>query len=175
MNNIELIETNCAALNKARAELRKKHEAKQREQRILDGRHNDGLRESQKQCAELRATIEALVEQARPDFLKPKQPKTRTFFGITVGFAKQQDKVVIPDEAVLVKNIESMLPAAQAKTLLNKTTLVIKDAFKKLDRATLQKLGCSIFTGTDKAVVRTADDDIETLVMKSLGDAKAES
>lgn len=173
MTTIELIETNCAALNKARAELRKLHEAKQREQRLLDGRHNAGLRESQRQCAELRATIEALVEQARPEFLKPKQPKTRTFFGIVVGFEKERDSILKPEEAVLVKNIEQMLPAAQAKTLLAKTTSVIKAAFKKLDRATLQKLGCAMVSGRDKAVVRPNDDDIETLVMKSLGEAES--
>lgn len=174
MTNIELIETNCAALSKARAELRKKHEAKLREQRLLDGRHNDGLRESQKQCAELRATIESLVEQARPDFLKPKQPKTRTFFGIEVGFEKERDSLIKPDEAVLVRNIEQMLPAAQAKTLLDRTVTVIKNAFKRLPVDTLQKLGCSVVSGRDKAIVRASDDDIETLVMKSLGDAKEE-
>lgn len=172
MTTIELIETNCVALAKARAELRKRHEAKLREQRLLDGRHNDGLRESQQQCAELRVTIETLVEQARPDFLKPKQPKTRTFFGIEVGFEKQRDKVLMPEEATLVKNIESMLPASQAKTLLDKTTTIIKAAFKKLDQATHQKLGCRVEIGCDKAVVRTSDDDIETLVQKSLGEVE---
>ena len=172
MTTIELIETQCAALAKSRAELRKLHEAKLRDQRLLDGRHNEGLRESQETCAELRATIETLVEQARPDFLKPKQPKTRTFCGIEVGFEKERDSLLKPEEGVLVKNIEQMLPAAQAKTLLDRTVTVIKNAFKKLPKETLQQLGCSVVSGHDKPVVRTSDEDLETLVMKSLGDAK---
>lgn len=172
MTPIELIETNCAALAKARAELRKRHEAKQKAQRLIDAEHNEGLRKYQQLCTELRGTIEALVEQARPDFLKPKQPKTRTFSGIEVGFEKERDSLLKPDEATLVRNIEQMLPAAQAKTLLDRTVTVIKNAFKKLDRPTLQKLGCSVVSGRDKAIVRTNDEDIETLVMKSLGSAK---
>lgn len=169
MTNIELIETQCAALSKARADLRRKHEAKMKAQHLIDGEHNDGLRESQAQCTELRATILKLLDNSREEF---KAPKSRSFFGVTVGFEKQRDSVTMPEEMILVDRIEKMLPAAQAKTLLDRTVTVIKAAFKKLDRGTLLKLGCSVVANGDKPIVRTNDDDIETLVQKALGDGK---
>lgn len=168
MENIQLIETTCAALAKARSELRRKHEAKQRQQRLLDGEHNDGLRESQSQCAELRTTLLRQLETARDEF---KKPKSREFHGITVGFEKERDTVLMPEEKILVDRIEKMLPAKQGETVLDRSVKIIKTAFKKLPKDILQKLGCTITSGGDKPVVRANDDDIETLVQKSLGDA----
>lgn len=173
MNILELIETKCVALAEVRAKLRKKDEGYKKALRAVDAEHNGDRRALLDQCGELRATLEALVEQARPDFLKPKQPKTRTFCGITVGFEKTRDSVTMPEEPVLVERIEKMLPASQGKTLLDRTVTIIKAAFKKLDQPTMQRLGCSVVSGTDKAVVRTSDDDIETLVQKSLGEPSA--
>jgi hypothetical protein len=172
MNNIELIESTCAALAKARAELRKKHEAKLKEQRVLDAKHNDGLRSSQQLCGDLRATLLNVLENSRAEFTKP---KSREFSGITVGFEKQRGSVTMPDEKILVQRIEQLLPKSQAETLLDRSVSIIKAAFKKLPTEILQKLGCNVVSGADKAVVRANDDDIETLVQKSLGEAEVQS
>ena len=169
MNNIELIESTCAALAKARAELRKKHEAKLKEQRVLDAAHNEGLRKSQQLCGDLRATLLTLLDQNRAEFVKP---KSREFSNITVGFEKTRGSITMPDEKILVDRIEKLLPAKQAETLLDRSVTIIKAAFKKLPKDILQKLGCNVVSGADKAVVRANDDDIETLVQKSLGDAE---
>jgi hypothetical protein len=169
MTPIETIEYNCRDLAELRAKLRKKFELKQKAQNALDSEHNPGIRELQEECNLARAAILANLAVGRELFLRP---KTREFHGITVGFSKSQDKVELPDEKILVDRIEKMLPAKQAETVLDRTVKVIKTAFKKLPWETLQKLGCSRVSGADKAVVHTNDDDIETLVEKSLGSAK---
>ncbi len=79
----------------------------------------------------------------------------------------------MPEDTILLDRIEKMLPAKQGETVLDRSVRIIKAAFKKLPGEVLQKLGCKITTGGDKAVVRANDDDIETLVQKSLGDAPA--
>ena len=52
---------------------------------------------------------------------------------------------------------------------IDRAVKVIKSAFKKLPVETLQKLGCSLTKGGDKAIVRANDDDSEALVHKSPG------
>lgn len=165
------IESLCKNLAAERAILRRRHEAKQKEQRALDARHNDGLRESQQVCGELRVFILAKLEHSRADF---KKPKSREFHGITVGFEKERDTVIPPEPDILIQRIEQMLPAKTAETILDRSVRVIKAAFKKLPTADLQRLGCNIMTGSDKPVVRANDDDIETLVQKALGEAGTE-
>lgn len=163
---IAIIEANCRDLADLRAKLRRKFEMKQKAQNALDSEHNPDIRELQERCNSARAAILANLAVGRELFLRP---KTREFHGITVGFTKAQDKVEVPEEKILVDRIEKMLPAKQAETVLDRTVTVIKSAFKKLPWETLQKLGCSRVSGADKAVVHTNDDDIETLVQKSLG------
>jgi hypothetical protein len=160
------IEDLCKQLATERAALRRRHEAKEKEQRELNVKYDGGLRIVQGNCSALREQILAALEHCRADF---KKPKSREFHGITVGFAKERDSVTLPEPAVLVDRIEKMLPAKVAETVLDRTVRIIKDAFKKLPVADLQKLGCSVVGGGDKAVVRANDDDIETLVSKSLG------
>ncbi|HEX3856541.1 MAG TPA: host-nuclease inhibitor Gam family protein [Verrucomicrobiae bacterium] len=172
MNATQEIEMHCKGLANARADLRRRHEAKQKEQRALDAKHNDGLRQSQQVCNDLRTTIEGLVNANRAEFTKP---KTREFHTITVGFEKTRDSITMPDEKILIKRIEELLPAKQGETVLDRTVTIIKTAFKKLPREILQKLGCAVVSGADKPVVRANDDDIEALVTKTLGDATPEA
>ncbi len=95
--------------------------------------------------------------------------KTQEFHGITVGFEKERNRLTLPPEEILVDRIEKMLPAAQGKTLLDRTVKILNSAFKKLPVETLQKLGCAVVKGGDKSIVRANDDDIEALVHKALG------
>lgn len=167
MNLIQEIETACKELSEHRARLRHRHEARQKAVREIDAQHGAELRRLQERCGSVRASLETLVEKARPEFTKP---KTREYHGITVGFEKARDSVTLPEDAILVDRIEKLLPAGQAETVLDRSVKVIRIAFKKLPRELLQKLGCSVVSGADKAVVRANDDDIETLVQKSSGE-----
>ena len=166
---MKIIQEQCAELNRLRGIMRQIYEFKQKEILRVSAKPDKELREVQIQCDVLRHAILRNLETARADF---SSPKTREFSGITVGFEKERDKVIPPDEPVLVDRIEKMLAKKQADMLLDRTTTVIKNAFKKLPREILQKLGCNFVTGADKPVVRANDDDIETLVKKSVGESK---
>lgn len=165
---IEQIKSTCQKLAEARAKLRRRYEEKQKAILAVNKAFDDDLHDLQLNCSQLRCSIVAFVETSRSEFTSP---KTREFSGITVGFEKERDRVIPPDESVLVDRIEKMLPAKTAETLLDRSVSIIKNAFKKLPKDVLQKLGCSFVSGADKPVVRANDDDIETLVQKSLGDA----
>jgi len=169
MNSLATIETNCRQLAALRCQLRKKFESRQSAQNLVDAAHNPGIRDLHEQCETLRATLLDNLAAGRDLFL---HRKTQEFHGITVGFEKERDSLTLPPEDILVDRIEKILPAAQGKTLLDRTVKVIKSAFKKLPVETLQKLGCSVIKGGDKSIVRANDDDIETLVHKSLGAPK---
>jgi len=168
MNTITDIETNCQKLAGQRGKLRRLFEARQKAINAICAQHDEEIRKIQGECTASRDELLAALEASRDLF---KKPKSRTFHGITVGFEKGRDTVTIPDEKVVVGRIQTMLPAAQGKTLLVTETTIIKAAFKKLARDVLQKLGCSVVSGADKAIVHANDDDIETLVQKSLGDS----
>jgi hypothetical protein len=168
MQALNLIQDNCTQLAELRGRLRKKFEARQKAVTTAVESYDRDIRDLQAQCTAARGALLAHLTTARDLFNKP---KTREFAGITVGFEKERDNVTLPPDEILVDRIEKMLPAAQSGTLLDRTVTVIKNAFKKLPAETLQKLGCSIIRGGDKAVVRANDDDIETLVRRSLGEA----
>ena len=166
MTTLATIETNCRHLAALRGQLRKKFEARQSAQNHVDAIHNPAIRDLQDQCHTLRNTLLDDLSAGRDLFLTR---KTQEFHGITVGFEKERDSLVLPANDILVDRIEKMLPAAQGKTLLDHTVKVIKNAFRKLPMDTLQKLGCSVIKGADRSIVRANDDDIEALVHKSLG------
>jgi len=167
---LAVIQSNCNELASARAKLRAKNEQKQKAIQAVDLAFDGDLRKLQDDCNACRAALLANLQAGRILFIAP---KTREFAGITVGFEKQRNKVVTPDDAVLVDRIEKMLPKKQADTLLDRSVAIIKNAFKKLPRETLQKLGCSFLTGADEPVIRANDDDIEDLVKKALGGSEA--
>ncbi|MGA2243842.1 MAG: hypothetical protein ABSH48_02490 [Verrucomicrobiota bacterium] len=168
MQTLNLIQENCIQLAELRGRLRKKFEARQKAATAATISHDLDIRQLQAQCTAARDSLLANLTTARDLFNKP---KTREFAGITVGFEKERDSVSLPPDEILVDRIEKMLPAAQSGTLLDRTVTVIKNAFKKLPGETLQRLGCSIVKGGDKAIARANDDDIETLVSKSLGES----
>ena len=168
MNPIETIESNCRDLAGLRGKLRKKFEARQKAVNAVAAEYDSDIREMQSQCTLCRSILLANLQTGRELFTKR---KTQEFHGITVGFEKQRDSLVLPANELLVDRIEKMLPPAQSKTLLDRTVTVIKNAFKKLPIETLQKLGVTIMKGADNPIVRANDDDIETLVSKSLGDS----
>jgi len=167
MNTLTIIEGNCKTLAEQRAHLRRRYEAKQKAILAVNAEHDETIRRLQADCTVTRAALLANLEAGRELFRKP---KSFGFHGITVGFEKQRCTVTMPDEAILVDRIAKLLPAAQAETVLDRSVSLIKAAFKKLPRETLQWLGCSIVSGADRPVIYANDDDIEALVQKAAGD-----
>lgn len=170
MNTMAQIENACRELSVCRSQLRRRHELCLQAVRSAQAGHSAELRRLQERCGALRAALAGLVEQARPEF---QRPKTREFHEITVGFEKARDTIEMPAEALLVERIEQMLPPEQGETVLDRSVSVIKSAFRKLPPAILRQLGCRITSGGDQPVVRAKDDDIELLVQRSLGEPGA--
>lgn len=168
---LQTIEDHCRDLANLRGKLRLKFEARQKAINAIAAEHDAGIRTLQTECDQRRNTLLAGLNGGRELFQKR---KTRVFHGITVGFVKGRDKVIAPDDAILVNRIKKMLPVAQAETLLDRSVRIIKDAFHHLPPDIFQKLGCSVVTGADRPVVRANDDDIEALVQKSIGETAAE-
>lgn len=168
--SLTTLETNCRHLSDLRLKLRRKFEARQQAINAVAAQHDAEIRQLQDDCAASRQTLLDNLALSRQWFTRP---KTREFSGITVGFEKGRAKLTMPPEEILIDRIEKMLPPQQAETILHRSAVIIKNAFKKLDRDLLQKLGCSVVTGSDEAIVRANDDDIEALVHKSLGEATA--
>ncbi|MDE2104377.1 MAG: hypothetical protein KGL39_44475 [Patescibacteria group bacterium] len=161
----------CTELAGLRGKLRTQFERRQKAVNAATAAYDGDIRQIQERCSATRTALEQLVGDARPEFLRPRQAKTRIFAGIEVGFEKERDQTVWPEESVLVRNIETMLPAKSAETLLYRTVCVIKNAVKKLPAEIKQRLGIRTLTGADSVVIRANDDDIETLVQKALGQA----
>ena len=166
MKILTIIEDNCKTLAEQRAQLRRRYEAKQQAVLAVNAEHDEAIRRLQAECTVTRTALLAHLEAGRELF---KKPKSRGFHGITVGFEKERCTVTMPEESILVDRIAKLLPAAQAETVLDRSVSLIKAAFKKLPRETLQKLGCSIVSGADRAIVHTNDDDIEALVGRAVG------
>jgi len=164
---LAVIESNCKDLATLRAKLRRLMEARQKEINAAEAQFTDGIRELTGQCQIAREVLRDNLDASRELF---RDPKSRTYFGIDVGYEKERDKLLLPADPLLVERIEKMLPKAQADTLLDRTTTVIKNAVKKLPRAILQKLGCSWKLGADAPIVRANDDDIEELARKAIGE-----
>jgi hypothetical protein len=164
-----VLESNCRDLAELRGKLRAKLEAKMKAIHAIEAEHNPGLRELKMQCQAARAAIELNLIGTREHFIKP---KTREYFGITVGFEKNRDGVIYPEESVLIPRAEAMLTPKQKESVLDRSVRVVKSAFKKLPREVLQKLGCTFTLGADQPIIRASDDDVEKLVGESLGNVE---
>jgi hypothetical protein len=168
MNTLNIIEGNCKTLAEQRAHLRRRYEAKLKAMLAVNAEHDEAIRRLQAECTVTRAALLANLEAGRELF---KKPKSRGFHGITVGFEKQRCTVTMPEESILVDRIAKLLPAAQAESVLDRSVSLIRAAFKKLPRETLQRLGCSVVSGADRPIVHANDDDIEALVERAVGEA----
>ena len=166
MNTLNIIEDHCKTLAEQRAHLRRRYEAKLKAVLAVNAEHDEAIRRLQAECTVTRAALLANLEAGRELF---KRPKSRGFHGITVGFEKQRCTVTMPEESILVDRITKLLPTAQAESVLDRSVSLIRAAFKKLPRETLQKLGCSVVSGADRPIVHANDDDIEALVQKAVG------
>jgi hypothetical protein len=154
MKILTIIEDNCKTLAEQRAQLRRRYEAKLKAMLAVNAEHDEAIRRLQADCTVTRAALLAQLETGREFFKK-----------------KERGTVTMPEETILVDRIAKLLPAAQAETVLDRSVSLIKAAFKKLPRETLQKLGCSIVSGADRPIVHANDDDIEALVHKTVGEA----
>lgn len=121
------------------------------------------VRELARSYAVSEAEIIEQLHAAVDDF---KKPRTRIFSGIKVGFQTGKGSVVFDegDEAACITRIEeSLLTADLVKSLIRVEKSVNKDAVKRLDPETLERIGCTIDKPENEVVFSSVDGEIEKL------------
>lgn len=93
------------------------------------------------------------------------KPKTMTLHGVKVGFKKGKGKVIIPQGDKAIELIKKHLPAF-AKILIRTTTVIDKNAAKKLTGEQLAKIGGGIIGGSDETVIKVMETDAEQLLAR---------
>ena len=122
-------------------------------------------------AAQERETLMELLKDA-PDLFAPPR-RSLTVDGVRVGWKKERGKVVITDEAAVVKRIEERLPEDQAELLIRRTEKVHKPGVYDLTAADLKRLGIQIEADSDAPFIREIEVPIDKLV-KGLMDEFAE-
>ena len=117
-----------------------------------------------------RAGLAAAIEAAPELFMKP---KTRTFYGVKVGYGKQKGKTVVKDEAKTIKRIRSLFSKKQADALINTTEKVVKAAIGRLTGAEIKKIGVRVEDDTDIVVIKPTGGDVDKLIAALLEEGDA--
>lgn len=122
----------------------------------LEKRFAPRLRRAADNITEATAELIDLVEAAEPLFEKP---RTRTFFGIRVGFMKQRGEIRIEDEPGTIARIEKLMAPKEAAGLIKTTKKLVKTALGALPGDVLKKLGVQIAADTDAPFLKVVEGD----------------
>ena len=114
--------------------------------------------------------LRALIEKAPELFVKP---KTKTFSGIKVGYAKGKGKIQWQDPDQVVRLIKKHFHD-QADVLIAVTEKPVKDALNQLPAADLKKLGISVVEGGEAIFIKPTDSAVDKLVDALLEEATEE-
>ena len=109
-----------------------------------------------------REALMELLKDAADLFGAPR--RSLTVDGVRVGWKKERGKVVITDEAAVVKRIEDRLPADQAELLIRRTAKVHKPGVFDLTAADLKRLGIQIEADSDAPFIKDIEVPIDKLV-----------
>ena len=118
-----------------------------------------------------RGALMELLMLAPDLFASPR--RSLTVDGVRVGWKKERGKVVITDEAMVIKRIEERLPEDQAELLIRRTAKVHKPGVYDLTAADLKRLGIQIEADSDAPFIKDIEVPIDKLV-KGLMDEFAE-
>jgi hypothetical protein len=133
----------------------------------LKRKHLKSILTAAASAKDARAELKALIEENRAEFEKP---KTRTFFGIKVGFRKLIGTLSWDDSEKVVELIEKHLPD-QAEVLIKTEKKPLKKPLEQLAAADLKKLGISVGEDSDEVVIAATDGDVEKAVDALLKDS----
>lgn len=145
--------------------------ALEKDLRAAKMRHLAKIKAAAARVKDAQAELSAAIEANRGEFEKP---KTRTFFGIKVGFRKLIGTLSWTDPQQVVKLVKRHFPA-QVDVLIRTTEVPVKDALAQLPAADLKRLGVSVGEDTDEVVIRATDSDVEKFVdalLKEAADTK---
>jgi hypothetical protein len=135
----------------------------------LKRKHMQSIMKLSASAKDARAELKAAIEANKVEFEKP---KTRTFFGIKVGFRKLIGALSWDDSEKVVQLIEKQFPD-KADVLIKVEKTPMKKALEQLPGAELKKLGISVGEDTDEVVIKSTDGDVEKAVDALLKDTDA--
>jgi hypothetical protein len=116
---------------------------------------------------EARAELKSAIEENKAEFEKP---KTRTFFGIKVGYRKLVGTLSWSDSEKVVELIEKHFPD-QAEVLIKTEKSPLKKPLEQLPGADLKRLGITVGEDSDEVVIKATGSDIEKAVEALLKDS----
>jgi hypothetical protein len=169
---MEEIETRAKTFAGARAELAERIRALRDEQEQAKRRRLQGIKNALQRATAAHDDLKASIEDGRALFDKP---KTRILHGIKVGFMKQRGKLEIDDEDACVAALKKLFGEKDAEPYIKTTEKPIRAALETLPASDLKRLGVRVTEDVDKAVVITADAEIDKLIDALIGSTDAEA
>jgi hypothetical protein len=154
------VEDNCRFYADARAELRRVMIQMEEEIKRVAEASRPELQAAIDQAVNARTLLADTVNREAALF---KEPRTRQFHGIKVGFQKSPDSLDIGDEAQVIRLVRELLPEL-ASTLIRIEESVRIDGLNALEAQQRLQLGVTMKTGEDRLVLKAADKDLDKLV-----------
>jgi hypothetical protein len=139
------------------------------EMRASKKRHLPSIIKLASAAKEAYTNLEASLEENKGVFAKP---KTRTFFGITVGFRKRVGTMQWADDEAVVALIKKLFKPL-ADVLIKTTEKPVADAIGKLPASDVKKLGITVGEDTDAVVIKVSDTEVDKLVSALMKDSGA--
>lgn len=171
MTSMTEIEEQTRAYSNARAILKGRVQAMQRQVDQVRDQFINEIRAAVQQVADAHGVLKSTLDDAAELFEKP---KTRTFSGVKVGYVKQRGKVDIADEAKTIDRIRKQLPEEQAELLIRSKESVHKPSVYDLTAADLKRLGISITDDEEIPVIKPVDTEVDKLVDALLAEIEQE-
>jgi len=131
--------------------------------------HMPSIKQALAKAADAEAALRELIV-ANPDLFA--KPRTRTYAGVKVGYAKGKGTISFEDADAVVARIKKHLPD-QADVLIKLKETPVKDALAQLSAAELKKLGVTVSEAGDQVVVKPVDSEVDKMVdalMKEAGE-----
>jgi hypothetical protein len=132
----------------------------ERDLRAAKMRHLAGIKSAVTLVKDAEAELRAALDENKGEFEKP---RSRTFFGIKVGWRKLVGSITWTDTTKVVALIKKHFPEQQ-EVLIKTTETPVADALSQLSGADLKRLGCTVEEDTDVQVLKATDSDIDKVV-----------
>lgn len=154
----------------ARNELARRVAAFADEVRAVERRKIPGIKTALASAEDAKGALVAAIQAAPQLFEKP---RTQTFSGIRVGFAKGKGALDWDDDAQLVARIKKLMPD-QADVLIATKETPVANALKQLEAKELARLGVRFEEIGDYVFVKSSDGAVDKLVKKILKEGAVE-
>lgn len=157
MQPLQSIETKTRKLADCRRDLSEKLLELRSETDAVTKKYIQGIRTAMNKVQRAQSALRDALE-ANPEAFE--KPKTRVFNDIRVGFQRQKDKLVLPDNSALVAAIRKHFPE-QESLLIKVTESPVRSGLAQLTDAELKRLKAKREPGSDEVIIKPADGDVE--------------